>query len=86
MKEEPRDNDHIWPRVEGGPDEPWNKRRIPRSQNRRKGAAMPNLNDVSDSPNPIRLAVEIDKGSLRGPFKHPRNRDKGFGGLPRRYL
>lgn len=84
MKDEPKENDHIWPTVEGGPDEPWNKRRIPPSQNRRKGPEMPNPNDISDSPKPIRLAVEIDKHSLHGSFKHSRNKDKGFGGLPRR--
>jgi hypothetical protein len=78
-----KDTDHIWPRVEGGPDKPWNKRNIPQRKNRQKGARMPNLNEVSDSSNPIRLAVEIDKHSLQGPFKHPRNRNRGFGGLPR---
>lgn len=75
--------DHIWPRAEGGPDEPWNKRSISRSKNRRKGAEMPTLADVADSPNPVKLAANIDKGSLKG-FKHPRNKNKGFGGLPRR--
>jgi hypothetical protein len=81
--EEPMETDEIWPQVEGGPKEHWNQRRIPRSQNRRKGPEMPDLDDVFESIAPARLAAEIDKRSLSGPFKHYRNKDKGFGGLPR---
>jgi len=80
---EPKERDHIWPEVEGGPTEDWNLRYISRSENRQKWTEMPDLDDVSDSSDPIRLAVEIDKQSLH-PFKHFRNQDKGFGGLPRR--
>lgn len=78
-----RHRDHIKPRAEGGPDEDWNTRIIPASENLRKGAEMPDLDDVFDSSDPVRLAAEIDKGSLEG-FKHPRNKDRGFGGLRRR--
>jgi len=83
FEEEPEEDDHIWPEAEDGSNEPWNKRRIPRSQNRQKGPEMPDLDDVFDSTDPARLAAEIDKRSLQ-PFKHSRNKDKGFGGLPRR--
>jgi hypothetical protein len=78
-----RHRDHIWPRAEGGPDEEWNIRSIPAADNLHKGAEMPDLDDVFDSSDPVGLAVEIDKHSLDG-FKHPRNKDKGFGGLRRR--
>lgn len=77
-----RHRDHIWPKAEGGPDEDYNFREIDASENLRKGAEMPDLDDVLDSSNPIRLAVEIDKRSLEG-FQNPRNRDRGFGGLRR---
>lgn len=78
-----KEKEHIKPRIEGGSDEPWNIRYVSRKENEQKGARMPNLNEVSESSNPIKLAVDIDKGSLQGPFKHPRNRNRGFGGLPR---
>ena len=81
--EEPMETDEIWPQVEGGPKEPWNQRHIPLSQNRRKGPEMPSLDDVADSPTPIKLAAFIDIRSLSGPFSHSWNKDKGFGGLPR---
>ena len=77
-----KEKDHIWPKAEGGPDEDWNLRKIDWLENRRKGAEMPDVGDVSASSNPMKFAVEIDKHSLKG-FKHPRNRNKGFGGLPR---
>ena len=80
--DEPMETDEIWPQAEGGRKEPWNQRRIPRSQNRQKGPDMPDLADVSDSSEPIRLAAEIDKHSLKG-FRHPQNKDRGFGGLRR---
>ncbi len=83
LDDEPYETDEIWPQKEGGPKEPWNQRRIPRSQNRSKGAEMPSLSDVFDSPNPIELAVEIDRHTLKEPFKHSRNKGRGFGGLPR---
>ena len=76
---EPTETDEIWPRAEGGPKEPWNQRRIPRSQNRKKGAEMPYLNDLSDSPNPLKLAASIDERSLSA-FIHSRNQNRGFGG------
>ena len=75
--------DHIWPRTEGGPDKDYNKRRIPARKNLQKGPEMPDLNAVFDSSNPIRLAAEIDEHTLKKRFKHSRNRNKGFGGLPR---
>lgn len=77
-----RHRDHIWPRAEGGPDEDWNIRDIDASENLSKGAEMPDLDDVFDSSDPVRLAAEIDKRSLEG-FRHPRNKDRGFGGLRR---
>jgi len=80
--DEPLETDEIWPQAEGGPKEPWNQRDIPRSQNRKKGAEMPTVDDLLDSPDPLKLAAEIDKASLGG-FKNPRNKNKGFGGLPR---
>ncbi len=75
--------DHIFPIVEEGSNESYNKRAIPRSANRRKGAKMPTMADVLDSSNPIKLAVDIDRKSLKG-FKHPQNKNRGFGGLPRK--
>ena len=79
-----KERDHIWPEAEGGPSEDWNIREIDWLENRRKGAEMPDLADVLDSSDPLRLATEIDRHSLEEGFRHPRNRDKGFGGLPRR--
>ena len=81
--EEPMETDEILPQAEGGPKELWNQRRIPRSQNRRKGAEMPSLDDISDSRDPLRLIQKIEERSLLGPFKNRRNKDKGFGGLHR---
>jgi len=77
-----KEKDHIWPRAEEASDEDWNIREIDWLENRRKGAEMPNVNDVFDSTDPPRLAAKIDKHSLGG-FKNPRNKDKGFGGLTR---
>lgn len=77
-------NDHIWPETEGGPNADYNKRKIPAKENLIKGARMPNLNEVSDSPNPLKLAVEIDKGTINHPYRNPRKKKKGFGGLNRR--
>jgi len=78
-----KESDHIFPRVEGGSDEPYNKRAISRSANRGKSAKMPKVADVFDSSNPIKLATDIDRKSLKG-FKHPQNKNRGFGGLPRK--
>jgi len=75
--------DHIKPKAEGGSDEEWNIRLIPALENLRKGAEMPDLEDVFDSTDPVRLAAEIDEHSLEG-FSHSRNKDRGFGGLRRR--
>lgn len=75
--------DHIFPKTEGGSDDNWNIREIDADKNLKKGAEMPKVSDVLDSSDPIRLAVEIDKSSLKGPFKNIRNKGKGFGGLPR---
>jgi len=75
-------NDHIWPRADRDPDKDYNKRRISARKNLQKGARMPNLNEVSDSSNPIRLATEIDKYSVTRGFRHRRNKNRGFGGLP----
>ena len=83
MGKEKTHEDHIWPETEGGPTEAWNFRTISASENLKKGAEMPTVNDVLDSSNPIKLAAEIDKASLEG-FHHSRNKGKGFGGLPRR--
>lgn len=75
--------DHIFPRAEGGPDDDWNIREIDADENLKKGAEMPDVFNVLDSTDPIRLAVEIDKRSLEGPFRNSRNKNKGFGGLSR---
>lgn len=75
--------DHIQPEVEGGSDEEYNIRLISARENLEKGARMPNLDEVSESSNSIKLAVDIDRESLNG-FKHPRNKNRGFGGLPRK--
>ena len=75
--------DHIFPRAEGGPDDDWNIREIDADENLKKGAEMPDISDVLDSSDPIRLAAEIDKRSLEGPFRSSRNKNKGFGGLTR---
>jgi len=67
LDEEPFQDDHIWPSIEGGPDKPeapWNHRDIPRSKNGHKSAHMPNIDDVLDSSDPITLAQRIDKASL----------------------
>jgi 5-methylcytosine-specific restriction endonuclease McrA len=78
-----KERDHIWPKAEGGPNKGWNYRDINRSENRQKGARMPTLGEVSQSTDPIRLSVEIDKHTITKGLKIRRNRDKGFGGLPR---
>jgi len=75
--------DHIWPQAEGGPDKDYNKRPISARRNLRKGARMPNLSEVAESSNPLRLATEIDKHTLRKGLRNRRNRNRGFGGLPR---
>jgi len=75
--------DHIQPKAEGGTDDYYNLRTISAKENLRKGARMPNLNEVSDSPNPLKLAVEIDKWTLNHPYNNSRNKKKGFGGLNR---
>ena len=80
---DPLETDEIWPRTEGGPTEPYNQRRVPRSVNRRKGARMPTVWEVLESHDIPRLAREIDARSLEKPFKNPRNKDKGFGGFPK---
>ena len=83
--EEPMGNDHIWPTIEGGPNEPWNRRPLSRSVNRgQKGPKMPKPDDIHDSSNPPRLIQKIEEHSLSSPYKNYRNKDKGFGGL-RRY-
>ena len=76
--------DHIFPTREGGPDEPYNWREISVSENSSKGAEMPTPNDVLVSSNPGKLAADIDIHSINEGFSHPRNKDKGFGGLPKR--
>lgn len=77
------DIDHIWPRAERGPDEDWNKRRVSARKNRSKGARMPNLSEVADSPKPIELAAKIDKHTMTNRLRHRRNRNRGLGGFPR---
>jgi hypothetical protein len=84
VPDEPIETDEIWPVAEGGPRVSWNQRRIARSENRSKGAEMPDVFDVLVSPDPTKLATKIDERSLRRPFRNSRNKDKGFGGLPRR--
>ena len=73
--------DHIWPKTEGGPTADFNLRYITQHENRVKGAEMPNVEEVSESENPIALAVAIDYTSVTTGFHNPRNADKGFGGL-----
>ena len=83
MARKPTDTDHIWPTSEGGPDEPWNIREISPHENRSKQSKMPDITDVFDSDDPIRLASEIDKYTINHEYKTGRNRNKGFGGLDR---
>ena len=82
-REEQTDTDEIWPQAEDGPKEPWNQRETSPHENRSKGARMPTVSEVGESPDPIKLAVEIDRHTLNNPFKNTRNKDKGWGGLPR---
>ena len=77
------DTDEIWPQSEGGPKVPWNQREISAHKNRSKGSRMPSIEDVKDSPNPLKLAKEIDEYSLTHKYKTSRNKEKGFGGLDR---
>jgi 5-methylcytosine-specific restriction endonuclease McrA len=56
-----KERDHIWPKAEGGRNEGWNYRNISPNKNRQKGARMPTLSEVSQSTDPIKLSVEIDK-------------------------
>jgi hypothetical protein len=44
---------------------------------------MPDVSDLLDSDDPMRLAVEIDKHTLTHEYKTSRNKGKGFGGLDR---
>jgi hypothetical protein len=81
MKE--TDTDEIWPRSEGGPKLPWNQREISPHENRSRGSRMPTPREVFDSPDPPKLAVEIDRHTLTNRYKTKRNRGKGFGGLDR---
>ncbi len=83
MVEEKYEYDHIWPKTEGGPTENWNLRFIPQHENKVKGAEMPDVEDVSESDDPIALAVAIDYTSVTTGFHNPRNANKGFGGLPK---
>jgi hypothetical protein len=83
MTRKPTDSDHIWPQSEGGSEDSWNKREISPHENRSKGSEMPDLSDILDSDDPIRLATEIDKYTLTHEYKTRRNKDKGFGGLDR---
>lgn len=77
--------DDILPTCERGPDTSWNKREISQTRNRKKGPEMPTLTDIEDSPNRLRLAHEIERLSLSGKnYKHPRNKSKGYMGLPLR--
>ena len=77
------DTDHIWPTSEGGAEDSWNKREISPHENRSKDSEMPNLSDILDSDDPIRLAVEIDKHTIDHGYKTKRNEGRGFGGLKR---
>lgn len=79
------ERDHIWPLCEGGPDTPKNMRDISRTRNRKKGPEMPTLSDIADSTDRSWLAHEIEKHSLSGKgYRHPRNKNKGYMGLPLR--
>lgn len=83
MVKKETDTDHIWPTSEDGPDADWNKREIDPSINRSKGSTMPNVSDVLDSSNPIKLATSIDRHTIDPNHKYhtSRNQDRGFGGL-----
>jgi len=81
MVKKKTDTDEIWPRREGGPKVPGNQRETSPHENRSKGARMPNINEIGQSPNPVRLASEIDKYTIEHKLTHPSNTDKGFGGL-----
>lgn len=74
--------DHIVPKTEGGSNASYNLREISAKDNLKKGARMPYLNEVAQSSNPIRCAVDADRITAKG-TKHPRNRNRGFGGLSR---
>ena len=80
------DTDEIWPQTECGPKEPWNQREISPHENRSKGARMPTISEAGQSPEPTKLAAEIDKHTVNHPLNHSRNKDKGFGGLNRFHL
>ena len=84
-KKEPMESDHIFPKAERGSDEPHNRRQVPRSENRKKGARMPTLDEIALSPNPMILVHEMEKAApwAKG-YKSPRNKGRGFMGLPRR--
>ncbi len=81
-KSKDTETDHIFPTSEGGPNKSYNKRKISRSENRKKGSKMPSVSNVSESSEPIRLASEIDIHTLEKPYKTKSNIGKrGFGGL-----
>ena len=44
---------------------------------------MPDVDDVQESYDPIALAVAIDYTSVTIGFHNSRNKNKGFGGLPK---
>ncbi len=77
------DTDEIWPKAENGPGESWNQRETSPHKNRSKGARMPTVSEVGESPEPMKLAVEIDRYTINNPLKNSRNKGKGYGGLPR---
>ena len=77
------DTDEIWPTKEGGPKEPWNQRETSPHENRSKGARMPTISEVAQSPEPTKLASEIDQHTINHSLIHSRNKNKGFGGLPK---
>lgn len=82
-KRKTTDTDEIWPHTEDGPQKPWNQREISPHENRSKGARMPTISEVAQSPEPAKLAAEIDKHTVKHEFNNSRNKDKGFGGLTR---
>lgn len=85
-KQKATDTDEIWPQAEGGPKLPWNQRETSPHKNRSKGARMPTISEVGESPAPIKLATKIDIHTLNHPLKNSRNKNRGFGGLPRLHL
>ena len=77
--------EHINPQSESEEefvDEPYNLTYLPRSENSSKGSRAPYPGEFLRSSNPPMGIKDADLNSYNG-YKTSRNKDRGFGGIPR---